>query len=150
MPDSAEYVAPTRLYGTVGAETMHVTPESVYESEIEPWHEDPLTPGKRVEIEEWDVHPPRHHMPCAAALLDWISEWTAENGEVDEYFDLDDVVKRDEVRQGAEFLLDCIANKVRYRMARTHLRSLWVTWNDAGEPLLNGEPMYVKAEHSDG
>lgn len=143
-------MATDRLYGTRGAETMHVDPASVYESEIEPWRDDPLTPGKRVEIEEWDVHPPQDHMPGAATLLDWLSEWTAENGEVDEYYDLDDVIKMDGVKQAAQFLLDYIATKVNYRMARTQLRSLWVTWDEHGQPLLDGEPMYVKSAHIDG
>lgn len=40
--------------------------------------------------------------------------------------------------------------KINYRMAKTHLRSLWVTWDDNGQPLLDGEPMYVKVPVNDG
>lgn len=145
----AESVA-ARLYGTVGAEELFIDPETAYESQVEPWRDDPLTPGKRVEIEEWDVHPTRYHMPTADALLDWIAEWTVENGEVGEGFEIDSATGAADVKAAAETLLDLMASKVTYTMARTHLRSLWVTWTDDGEPLLDGEPMYVKAAHIDG
>lgn len=132
-----------RLYGLQGAEELHRTPEGVYEAEIEP-HYEPDS-DQRVEIEEFDVHPPRHHLPDTELLLEWISEWAEEMGEVSEGFNIDDAIASAEVKSIADALLDSIGERITYRMANNHLRSLWVTWNDRSEPMLDGEPMYHDA-----
>lgn len=128
-----------RLYGTPGAEVMYTDVVSAYESQVEPCDDE--VPG-RAEIEEWSVHPPRHHMPTVGFLLDWLMEWTAENGEYGEDFGGDAIVKDKEVIAAAEAFLDAVASKVWYRMADQKLASHWVTWDGQGRPLLDGEPMY--------
>lgn len=130
-----------RLYGLQGAEELHGTPEEVYELEIDPNYEP--NPDQRVEIEEFDIHPPRYHLPDVERLLEWIAEWTEEMGEVSEGFNIDSVITKAEVKSAAEVLLDSIAERITYRMANNHLRSLWVTWDAKGEPMLDGEPMYT-------
>lgn len=134
-----------RLYGTVGAEEMYLDPAEVYESDIEPWHE-PSTEA-RIEVEEHDVHPPRYHLPTVDCLLEWVSEWACDMGEVGEgYVDhMEAAIAGEDVQQAADALLDLIAARIPYRMANKHLRSLWVTWDENGEPLLDGEPMYRPA-----
>ena len=139
-----------RLYGTVGAEHLQTDAATVYETDIEPWHEP--SPDLRIEIEEFDVHPARYHLPDADRLLEWVDEWACDMGDVDEFFGdrLRAVVAVDEVKQAAEALLDAVAAHMTYRMAKNHLRSLWVTWDEHGEPLLDGEPMYVKSANAGG
>lgn len=137
-----------RLYGTVGAEQMYLDPASCYESHLEPWKDEPNHP-ERAEIEEWTVHPTRSLLPSVEALMTWISEWTAEYGEVSADFDI--VPETNDVRQAAEFFLDHIASKIKWKQADKHVASHWVTWTEDGKPLLDGEPMYVPAgTQSDG
>lgn len=146
---SANGETPQRLYGLPFAEVMHFDPATVYESEIEDQSEDY---PERVEIEEWSVHPPEYHLPSADAVIEWMILWAAENGEGDEgLFDsFQGVATTPEIRAAAEALRSTIGAQVKYRMADTHLRSLWVTWNEDGEPLLDGEPLYVTATGGNG
>ena len=138
----------TRLYGIPGAEYMSTTPEAVYEEIIDDMFdiaaESELHLQPPVEIEEWDVHEPEYHMPAADAILEWIEEWTYDNGELMGDFELP--ISDPEVKKAAETLLTTIASKTWFRMARNKLGSLWVTWNEEGNPLLDGKPMYVKGE----
>ncbi len=98
-----------RLYGLPDAEHLRFDPEDVLED-----HE----PGTYT-IEEWTIAPARSHLPPIDSVLDWISEWSAENGEGDEQ--LDDDVRQScssaVVEAAAEALLDTIADGIRHRMA---------------------------------
>lgn len=136
----------TRLYGLAGAEYLHTEPESCYETDIEDYYYDveqsQLHLQPPVEIEEWDVHPPEYHMPNADRLLEWIEEWTYDMGEIMGEFELP--INEPEVKEAAETLLTTIASKTWFRMARNKLGSLWVTWTEDGEPLLDGKQMYTK------
>lgn len=141
----------SRLYGISDAEYLHTTPESCYETEIETYlyGEHPeLCLHPPIEIEEWDVHPPEYHMPNADRLLEWIEEYSYDYGEIMGEFELP--TSDPEVKKMAENLLFTIANKTWWRMARHKLGSLWVTWDEEGNPLLDGKPMYVKNEVSNG
>jgi hypothetical protein len=141
---SAENGERRHLYGTVGAETLWFTPAEVYEHDIAPWlTEIPPKDGKR-EIEEHDVHPPQEHLPSATMLLDWLAEWAAEQGELDETGSerFDEATGVEDVKVAAQALIDLIASKVDYRMAKNRLRSLWLTWDADGHPLLDGERLY--------
>jgi hypothetical protein len=126
-----------RLYGVPGAEVMHFDPATVYESEIEPTGDEH---PERAEIEEWSVHPPRALLPSAEALMEWISEWTADYGEVSADFDI--LPETAEVKQAAEFFLDHVASKITWRQADKHVASHWITWDEKGEPLMDGKPLY--------
>lgn len=134
-----------RLYGVPGAEVLHFDPAGTYEAKIEPWlDEDDRSPR---EIEEWSVRDSIDHVPSIDVLLEWIIDWTAENGELTEdgFEAFENAAKHPDVCQAADALLHALASKVTFRMADKHLRSLWVTWNEAGEPMLDGEPLYVHA-----
>lgn len=136
-----------RLYGEPGAEHMCFDPAEVYENlDIEA----PLTPDYTIEIEEWSVSPPTHHMPSAERALEYIVEWTGENGQIDE--DANDqwiaASAEPDVVAMMQAALDLLASKVTYRMADKLLRTLTVTFAETGEPLLDGEPLYVKAAGS--
>jgi hypothetical protein len=146
MPTDADDV---RLWGLPGAEYMHFDYGSLYESEIEPYGEfDPPKPDTKVEIEEWSVKPARDHMPSSLGVVEWLQEWVEENGEIAGDFDITfDFLA---VRKAADALLDEAARHVTWRMADKKLATHWVTWDEQGEPLLDGEPMYVKAPYSDG
>lgn len=141
--DKSDHV-PGRLYGLVGAERLHDDPATVFDSEIEDQF-DPMP--ERIEIEEWSVTPQRNHLPAADTLLEWVAEWTVENALVDEVWSdhIYDGVALPDVVAATEALLDLLASKNQYRMADKHLRSLWVTFDEGGEPLLDGEPMFSSA-----
>jgi hypothetical protein len=138
----AEHDGERRLYGTVGAETLWFSPAEVYENDIAPWlTEIPPTEHPRREIEEHDTYPGQEHLPSADSLLDWVAEWAGEYGELDETGSerFGDATSADDVKVAAQALIDLIASKVDYRMAKDHLRSLWLTWDAEGHPLLDGE-----------
>lgn len=129
---------PERLYGLPGAEYMDTDPASVYESYIEPY--DKPEPGARIEIEEWSVHPSRYHLPSAPAVIEWLEEWVHENGEIVGDFEVS--FDTPSLRWAAETLLNGAAREITWRMANEKLASHWVTWDEDGDPLLDGEPMY--------
>lgn len=132
-----------RLYGLPGSEYLVFDPSEV----VEQWLCDAEDDEPRVfVIEEFSVHPTRYHLPDADRLLEWINEWTCENGEVGEDMELD---CGDEVTAAVEALLDLIAAKVTWCMADKKLRELHVTpSDDPDNPLIDGQPAWVSAEHS--
>ena len=135
----------TRLYGVPGAEHLHFDPAACYETDIECWVDEHDRRPRL--IEEWSVKDCTDHLPAADDLLLWMVEWTGDHGELDEdgFGAFENASKKDDVVAAAEALRTLLASKVGYRMADQHLRTLTVTWDDQGEPLLDGEPMYVKA-----
>lgn len=139
--------APTRLFGRPGAEILHADIAGVYESEIDPWlDEEPGPETQAYEIEEWTVADPRRAFPAGDRIAEWITETVADEGEGDEGF-FDDV-ERAAIRAQAVEWFDAVvaawAKRMTYRMADRKVASHLVTWNAAGEPLLDGEPMYAR------
>lgn len=135
-----------RLYGLPESEDLYFDPASVYESECEPFI-DPIEEreaGRSFTIEEWTVHPPQEHLPKVGHVLDFIAEWPDEWGEVSEGYSehLGKAMDNDDVRAAVQALIDVIASKVTYRMAAEQVATHKVTWDDEGEPLLDGERMY--------
>jgi hypothetical protein len=130
------------LYGLHGAETLFLTAADVYETYIEP-AEDPANRDTSWVIEEWSSHPPTQHLPPADWVLETVVEWIDDDGEVTDCDDWDDAARHPEVVAACQAMLNLMASKVSYRMADQHLRDLTVTWDENGEPLLDGEPMYV-------
>ena len=126
----------TRLYGEHGAEHLYASLYDAAEMAREARHPDQ---SGSVTIEEWNVHPPRHHMPTAQQLLDWIVQWPDEFGEVVEgfYLPIDD----GDVRAAAEALLDTIAARVSWRMAYRKVAQHAVEWSDGQRPTVNGSPI---------
>lgn len=134
-----------RLYGVPGAERMDFDLASAYESQIEPWHDEhdnrPLT------IEEWSVCDTVSHVPPVDLILDNACEWAGDNGLLDEdgFYAFENAARRDDVRAAFQAALDLWASKVKFRMADKCLRTYTVTWDEHGNPLVDGEPLYVAA-----
>jgi hypothetical protein len=128
-----------RLYGLPEAEWMESDPSAVYESAEENFDSRP----ESFTIEEWSVHPPRYHLPTSDVLIGWIADWVADNGGriMDGVMGFE--VESAEATVAAEALLQVIANNITGMMADKRLRTLTVTWNSDGGPLLDGEPMYL-------
>ena len=137
------------LFGIPGSEHMYFDLATAYESQIDPYHDEHDNCPNQ--IEEWSVCDAKGHLIDADSLLDWASEWSADNGELDEdgWDDLANAAKTADVRAAFETALDLWASKVRYRMADKCLRTWIITWDDEGEPLADGEPIYVKAKDRD-
>lgn len=106
-----------KLYGREGDEHLHFEIEDAIE---QAWDQgDDPDEGKPIIICEWTTHPASHHLPTAEVLLDWVAEWTSENGEVDEYGS-DAWVNAStlpDVKEAAEKLLEVFGSKVTYKMA---------------------------------
>lgn len=135
------------LFGVEGADRLWYDLATCYESDVEPWadvhSEDPAKWTPRV-IEEWTTHGPTYHLPAIDHMLEWIGEWTADCGEVDEgWFDgYIDIAKSAEVQAAAKALYAAIAEKQAYRMAKDVVRKIIITWDAEGEPLADGVPLY--------
>lgn len=131
----------TRLYGLSGDESMHADPTDV----LQQWHDDhdddDVVPSH---VEEWDVHSPEYHMPSAESILEWITEWAADNGELcedgGEWYD--DAIAAPEAVIAANALLAIIGVNVHGRTARTKLRDIPVE-RRADDYYLNNEPAGV-------
>ena len=128
-----------RLYCMPDHEEMYVEPNELYDNEIAPYLDE--HPQDRLIIQEYSVHPANYHLPSADAVLEWIAEWTADNGEVDDSEPWDTATRNPEVVSACDAMLDALASKVHYRMANDHLCDRVVTWNEEGEPLLDGKPL---------
>lgn len=130
-----------RLWGLRGAEVLYTDAATLYETDIEP-HDEGDGPW---EVEEWDVHEPSTHFPPPDRVLDTIVEWVAECGEVDEEFAdrVENVAVHPEVVAATQALLELIASKTGYRMAKNRIATHTITLVD-GEPHLDGEPIYGK------
>lgn len=134
------------LYGQPGDENMEFSAEAVYEN-WEIWH-DASDPEDRVpfDIEEWTAVPLREFMPTAKAIIEWVLERTSEDDLSEGALDhLDGLEKNPEVIAAFESARTVLGSKITgWSQADKLVRTLRVTWDEAGEPLLDGEPMYVK------
>lgn len=132
------------LFGIPGSEHMYFDLANAYESQIEPYHDEhDRRPNL---IEEWSTREPRTQLLDVDALLEWATEWAGEEGLWDEdgFDDIANAGKAPDVRAAFEAALDLWASKIKYRMADKCLRTWIITWDDEGEPLADGEPIYVK------
>lgn len=134
-----------RLYGLPHAEHMHFDLASCYESDIDDWDAEPEVEPPTYIIEEWSVRDCVDHVPSVDTLLDWLSEWTCENGEIDEdgCDTFTDAMRHPDVKAEARRFLDFCAARISYRMADKLVATHTITWDADGEPLDNGEPIYV-------
>lgn len=136
----------TALYGLADAEELYRDPAHVWESELEP-HLEPGTSGDTV-IEQWTVHPPVDHLPAPALIVEWILEWTGDQGEVtDGWPDHTPPPDDPALVAAAEQLRQAIADRVTYRMGKTVVAQHRLAWgpdDDDGDraPTLDGVPLY--------
>jgi hypothetical protein len=133
-----------KFYGLPGAERMEDDPAYVYESEIDPMVDDGDEEGMSWEIEEWSAESISSELPRPGWLLETIHERICDDLCWDEcpldWFDN----HPDAVAAEKDFLaaLAALIDKRGIRQAKKRLRTLIVTWDENGEPLLDGEPMY--------
>jgi len=133
-----EPMSDERLYGVPHAEWMQDDPAETYENAIEDGFGVPMV------IEEWTVRPPSADLPHLDTVLDWVAEMACEDAGGEGYDDAwDAATKRPDVREAMRAALELIASHVGFKMADTLVATHTVTWDADGEPLFNGEPMYV-------
>ena len=135
------------LYGYEGAEQLNDDPEDVAEylwDSAADEFEGPFL------VEKWTVAPARKHLPESWRVLDFIAEWTSENGEVDEGFDdhMADLLHRPGVVAQVEAMLDFIAARIGYRMA-DQLVDTQMWWRRDGK-FVRQEPTGLCSAHRDG
>lgn len=134
--------ADERLWGTPGAEMMYLDVGTAYESEIEMWVDEDR--DKVWKLEEWSVQPQGSTVPSPGAILEWMEESACDELVEGGYEQIADITKDPEVRSLAEALCQAFVKRVTFRMADKLLATHVVTFDADGEPLLDGEPMYVK------
>lgn len=119
-------VAIDRLYGEPEAEELFADPGEVIAHALGYEDPDPDDGPLLVQVEEWTVHPPRHHLPSAEMVRDWIAGWVDDgaNSELSDPTPFDRVLGfhsgdgvDPDVEAAAEHLLDVIASKVTWRQA---------------------------------
>jgi hypothetical protein len=116
-----------KLYGLPGDEFLDSTPEAVVDRLI-----DRVLAGDHGVIEEWSVRPAHEHFPSVSLLLDWLVEWTNENGEWSDDLGQDEFVGEPEVVAAADRLLDACARHLTASMADELLRTIPVEHRDGG------------------
>ncbi len=138
------------LFGVPDAEVLYDSIAEVYESEFEPFFDaiEERDGGRHVTITEQGSRYATDGVPEPWRIIEWI---------VDTY-DYDDMAPDDDgwtgraimadpaVKAAAQALYDAACAAVTYRWAdgvivATHR----ITWDDDGEPCVNGEPMYRPA-----
>lgn len=131
------------LFGTPGAEQLYIDLATAYEY----WMEDGFPPPDAltvVEFEEWTVVPATGHLPRVDRVLDFVVEWTAENGDLDEYGAeaFEKAATHEDVKVALATALDLLASKVGYRMADEKVATHVITHDAEGRPMLNGELLF--------
>jgi hypothetical protein len=144
MAETSDVVASEkRLYGLPGAEVLHLDPATVYESEIDPWLDEHKGSW---EIEEWSVAPKVARLMDAGSIIERVVEWAVDDSCPDEHAceDIEKAGRDPEVLAAFENARQVMASKFNYEYADKIVTTHLVTWDDQSEPLLDGEPMYVK------
>lgn len=126
------------LYGVPGAEVLHLDPVTVYELSIDPWLDEPK--HRPAIIEEWSARPIGEMLMSADLVIEHVIEMFEEG---DEYCadQLGDAAHDPDVIAAFDAAVKLLGSKCSYLMADTLRRSMQVTWNEQGEPLLDGLPL---------
>jgi hypothetical protein len=132
------------LYGIDGWENLYTDLSTAVEHWIDDccWPEDdPVT--QVVVFTEWDTVPIRNHMPDVDRVLEYIHEYTCENGCVDEGFcdKMEGATRGPDVVAAMDAVLDLIGSKNPYRMADDVVRTIGVrvTWTDTDNKIADWE-----------
>jgi hypothetical protein len=133
-----------RLFGVPGSENLHDDIGAAYESQVEPWV-DEHDRRPRV-IVEWTTLPPGSSFRSADSIVEWLVEDAADDAP-DGFYDTVAHLDRDpEVLAAAEALRSLLVAKGgAYWIGDKRVAEHTITWDDAGEPLVDGKPMYVRA-----
>ena len=91
------------------------------------------------------MRPVADHLPSVDWIIETVLENVAEEGLLDEhgFEDFENACFADDVKAAAEAFRESVASKVKYRMADTLVATHEVTWDDNGDPLIDGEPLYT-------
>jgi hypothetical protein len=135
------------LYGLIGAEYLQNDPATVYEN----WecHVEPEDRPERLVIEEWSSEPLGKKLPDSWSVIEHIIENASDDlGFEDAYEALHNAGENPEVVVAFDAALKLWASKMEHgwRYGDTLLRELVITWDESGEPLIDGEPLYRKVE----
>ena len=127
------------LYGVPGAEIMYTDPCTCYECDIEP----DLIEATSYTIEEWTARPISWSIPSAERTIELVMEQVE-----DEYSGEDDLLSAAAIEAcipSFSAALQVLKSKIREWMQADRLvRLMTITFDEAGEPLLDGEPLYRK------
>lgn len=113
---------PEWLYGQPYDETLYADPETVLEHVADDGY---ASPGRHVvDVEQWSVVPARSHLPNTDWVIEWMCEWTVDNGELTEHVaeQMDDTIN--EHRDVIETMLQTIADAFAGGMADRHVDTL--------------------------
>jgi len=135
------------LYGLDGDEYMCDSPAEVYEGrEDDHCFEDvPIAEWKPMKIEEWTSLPLGHFVPSALKMIEDLVEGLGEDVSEGAYDSIGDIDEDPGVRAAFEAARAAFISKLGgWRQAQKLVRTPTVTWDENGDPLLDGEPMYVK------
>lgn len=132
-----------RLYGTPGAEAMQFTLADAYEAQVEPYADE--HDRRPRQLEEWTTVRPRLHLVDVETLVEWATEWAADNDVIEGTHEaIENAGKGEDVRQAFEQALSLWAEQITYRQAESLVRTWTITWDDDGNPLADGKPIYGK------
>lgn len=147
-PPRAASGAVTRLYGAPGEENLHDDIGAAYEMQVEPWV-DEHDRRPRV-IEEWTVLPAGSTFRSADAIVEWLCEDAADDAPEGWYDSIQHLDRDPVVLAAAEALRAALIDRAApYWIADKRVAEHVVTWDDDGEPLVNGEPLYRPIANGD-
>lgn len=139
-------LANRRLYGFRHDEYLQTDPAVVYERWLDDRYDPPTADETPLEIIEWSVVDLNTQITSA----DWILERIAEDiGDECGYGEAGEAASKacqhpDVVAACETMRAEIAAKFTGWLTADRELRTLTVTWDANGEPLLDGEPMYRK------
>ena len=133
---------PTLLYGLPGDEYLDDDPYDTFGR----WWDDrdaPIRHGFTLLIEEFSAIPAGKLVPKADRVLEWVHELICDDFGMD---GLHEVVERgvenQEVVDAFTVALDLLGSKISgWSMADKKLRDIPVTWDDNGDPWMDGKPI---------
>lgn len=131
----------TRLFGLPGSENLETDLGSAYEMQIEPYA-DEADRGPRT-IEEWTVLPAGSTFRSADSIVEWLCEDASDDAPEGWYDSVAHLDRDPVVLAAAEALrVALIERSAPYWIADKRVALHLVTWDDDGEPLVDGERLY--------
>lgn len=133
------------LFGLPQATELEFELADVVENYLDDYSGDPAT-IRLFTVEEWTTYPPEHWLPDAMSTLEFMVEHAAGETIDEACFDsYSTAAQSGEVKAAMQAVIDLIASKVGYRMAKDHVATHQITFKD-GEPCVNGMPLYIKVK----
>lgn len=142
MSTQSERKTVDRLYGVPGAEDLHTDIGAAYESQIDPWVDEQ---DRRPQvIEEWTALPAGSTFRSAASIVDWLCEDAGDDAPEGWYDSIAHLDRDPVVLAAAEALRAALIERATpYWIADKRVAEHAVTWDDDGEPLVDGERLYM-------